>query len=159
MTYHNKLGTGVLDAIMLWPESVVGRKMYEVAPYMLRADLGTANSKAVTMNADTWKNLPDEVRTVIQTTAIGFRDHVSTVAIEVADQSYKAYVDNGGKIHNMPQAERQKWADSMPNVAKDWVDSLEKKGLPGKVVLKSYMNTMRENNQPILRQWDREIGS
>lgn len=159
VTYHNKLGTGVLDAIMLWPESVVGRKMYEVAPYMLRADLGTANSKAVTMNADTWKNLPDEVRTVIQTTAIGFRDHVSTVAIEVADQSYKAYVDNGGKIHNMPQAERQKWADSMPNVAKDWVDSLEKKGLPGKVVLKSYMNTMRENNQPILRQWDREIGS
>ncbi|MFT5182819.1 MAG: hypothetical protein ACI8S3_002712, partial [Alphaproteobacteria bacterium] len=54
---------------------------------------------------------------------------------------------------------RQKWADTMPNVAKDWVDSLEKKGLPGKVVLKSYMDTMRANNQPILRQWDKDVGS
>ena len=26
--YYNKLKTGVLDTIMLWPESVVGRKMY-----------------------------------------------------------------------------------------------------------------------------------
>jgi len=159
VTYHNKLGTGVLDAIMLWPESVVGLKMYEVAPYMLRADLGTANSKAVTMNANTWKDLPAEVQEVIQKAAIGYREQVSTVAIEVADESYKAYVENGGKIHQMPQAERQKWADTMPNVAKDWVDSLEKKGLPGKVVLKSYMDTMRANNQPILRQWDRDTGS
>jgi TRAP-type C4-dicarboxylate transport system substrate-binding protein len=159
VTYHNKLSTGVLDAIMLWPESVVGRKMYEVAPYMLRANLGTANSKVISMNANAWKDLPAEVQKAIQDAAIGYRDHVASVAIEVADQSYKAYVANGGKIHEMPQAQRQKWADSMPNVAKDWVDSLEKKGLPGRVVMKSYMDTMRKNNQPILRQWDRDIGS
>jgi C4-dicarboxylate-binding protein DctP len=159
VTYHNKLGTGVLDAIMLWPESVVGRKMYEVAPYMMRADLGTANSKAITMNADAWKDLPEEVQKVIQKAAIGYREHVSTAALELADKSYKAFVANGGTIHDMTQAERQKWADTMPNVAKDWVDSLEKKGLPGKVVLKSYMDTMRANNQPILRQWDKDVGS
>lgn len=159
VTYHNKLGTGVLDAIMLWPESVVGRKMYEVAPYMLRADLGTANSKAITMNTKSWENLPAEVQQAIQEASIGYRDHMSKEAMAVADASYKAFVDNGGKIHVMSQAERQKWADSMPNVAKDWVDSLEAKGLPGKVVLKSYMDTMRANDQPILRQWDREIGS
>ena len=159
MTYHNKLGTGVLDAIMLWPESVVGRKMYEVAPYMLRADLGTANSKVISMNDNAWKDLPAEVQKAIQEAAIGYRDHMSTEAMAVADKSYKAYVDNGGKIHNMSQAERQQWADAMPNVAKDWVDSLEKKGMPGRVVLKSYMDTMRKNNQPILRQWDKEIGS
>ncbi|MCZ6453456.1 MAG: C4-dicarboxylate TRAP transporter substrate-binding protein, partial [Alphaproteobacteria bacterium] len=159
VTYHNKLGTGVLDAIMLWPESVVGRKMYEVAPYMLRADLGTANSKAITMNADAWKDLPAEVQEVIQKAAIGYRERVSTAAIELAEKSYKAYVANGGKIHKMPQSERQKWARTMPNVARDWVNSLEKKGLPGEVVLRSYMETMRANNQPILRHWDRELGS
>ena len=159
VTYHNKLGTGVLDAIMLWPESVVGRKMYEVAPYMMRANLGTANSKAITVNAKTWKSLPDEVKNAMQTAAIGYRDHMGTEAMAVADQSYKAFADNGGKIHQLSQAERQKWADGMPNVAKDWVNSLEKKGLPGRVIMKSYMETMRKNNQPILRQWDKELGS
>ena len=60
--YYNKLKTGVLDTIMLWPESVVGRKMYEVAPYMLKADLGTVNSKNVTANSKTWKKLQGQVR-------------------------------------------------------------------------------------------------
>lgn len=44
----------------------------------------------------------------------------------------------------------------MPNVAQDWAASLEKKGLPGKAVLQSYMETMRAANQPIVRQWDKE---
>ena len=111
------------------------------------------------MNTDSWNSLPDEVKTAIQEASIGYRDHMAKEAMAVADASYKAFVDNGGKIHVMSQAERQKWADSMPNVAKDWVDSLESKGLPGKVVLKSYMDTMRANNQPILRQWEYETGS
>jgi hypothetical protein len=47
----------------------------------------------------------------------------------------------------------------MPNVAKDWVAAREKEGNPGKVVMKSYMDTMRAANQPILRQWDKDSGS
>ncbi len=44
----------------------------------------------------------------------------------------------------------------MPNVAKSWTASLEKKGIPGKKILSYYMDRMRANNQPILRQWDKE---
>jgi C4-dicarboxylate-binding protein DctP len=157
--YYNKLSTGVLDAIMLWPEAVVGRKMYEVAPYMLKADLGTANSKAITVNGDKWKSLPEEVRVVLQEAAIDYRDHMADEAIKLANASLKAFVDGGGKVHNLSQAERQQWADKMPNVAADWVAAREKEGAPGGEVMKSYMDTMRAANQPILRHWDREIGS
>ena len=159
VTYYNKLKTGVLDAIMLWPESVVGRKMYEVAPYMLKADLGTVNSKAVTVNTKSWADLPDEVRNAIAAAAIEYREHTTKKALDLAESSYAAYVKNGGTIFEMSQAERQKWADTMPNVARDWAASLDKKGQPGTAVLKSYMETMRAAKQPILRQWDKEIGS
>jgi hypothetical protein len=77
-------------------------------------------------------------------------------AMDVADASYKAFVSNGGTIHEMSQAERLDWANKIPNVASDWAESLEKKGMPGKAVLKAYMDTMRANNQPILRNWDKE---
>ena len=154
--YYNNLKTGIVDAIMLWPESVVGRKMYEVAPYMLKADLGTANSKAITMNKDTWDKLPGEVRKVIQEAAIAYRDHMVKKAMDVADASYKAYEAKGGTIFQMSQAARQEWANKMPNVAKDWAASLEKKGIAGRAVLKSYMDAMRAANQPILRHWDKE---
>jgi TRAP-type C4-dicarboxylate transport system substrate-binding protein len=156
VTYYNKMKTGVYDAFMLWPESVVGRKMYEVAPYMLRANLGTANSKAITMNKDTWNRLPDEVRKVIQEAAFAYRDHMGKKAMDVADASYKAFVANGGTIHEMSEAGRLDWANRMPNVAKDWAASLEKKGIDGNAVLKAYMDTMRASNQPILRHWDKE---
>jgi hypothetical protein len=59
----------------------------------------------------------------------------------------------------MPQEERDKWAATMPNVAKGWAEDLESKGLPGKAVLQTYMDAMRASNQPILRQWDKELGS
>jgi TRAP-type C4-dicarboxylate transport system substrate-binding protein len=138
---------------------VVGRKMYEVAPYMLKADLGTVNSKAITVNAKAWEGLPDEVRTAISEAAIAYREHTTAKALDLAAGSYAKYKEMGGEIYVMPAAERLKWANTMPNVAKDWAASLEAKGLPGNAVLKSYMGTMRAAKQPILRQWDEEIGS
>ncbi|MDP6428110.1 MAG: C4-dicarboxylate TRAP transporter substrate-binding protein [Rhodospirillales bacterium] len=154
--YYNKLKTGVLDTIMLWPESVVGRKMYEVAPYMLKGDMGTANSKVVTANTKSWKKLPGEVRKVIRASVVAYRDHTTKKALDVAAASYKAYVAKGGKIHVMSASERAKWARAMPNVAKDWAAAQEKKGLPGKAILSTYMDAMRAAKQPILRHWDKE---
>jgi TRAP-type C4-dicarboxylate transport system substrate-binding protein len=53
VTYYNKMKTGVVDGAMIWAEAAVTFKLAEVAPHMLRANIGTANSKAITMNADT----------------------------------------------------------------------------------------------------------
>ena len=39
-------------------------KIGEVAPYMLKADIGTVCSKVVTANKDTWDKLPDEMTVV-----------------------------------------------------------------------------------------------
>ncbi|NQU59130.1 MAG: C4-dicarboxylate TRAP transporter substrate-binding protein [Rhodospirillales bacterium] len=155
-TYYNKAETGVIDGFMLWPEAVKSFKMYEVTPNMLRADIGTVNSKAITMNVNSWKKLPDEVKTAIQAAAIDYRNQVAKTALDRAKTSYAAFTENGGKIVNMSAAERTKWANNMPNVAKDWAADLETKGIPGKAILSSYMDTMRANNQKILRQWDKE---
>jgi len=156
VTYYNKLKTGVLDAIMLWPESVAGRKMYEVAPYVLKANLGSVNSKAITANAKSWKKLPGEVQKAIRAAAVEYRDRLAEQALAKAAGSFAKIKANGGKIHTMDQAGRVEWANKMPNVAKGWAASLEKKGLPGNAMLTSYMDTMRAAKQPIIRQWDKE---
>lgn len=154
--YYNKLKTGVVDSAMIWADATMQFKVYEVAPHMLRADLGSVNSKAITMNADTWAKLPREVQIVIQDAAIAYRDHVGEQALIMSAGNYKKYEEQGGKITVMASDERKKWADTMPNVAKEWAASLEEKGLPGKAVLTAYMDAMRAANQPIMRQWDKE---
>lgn len=154
--YHNWLGRGVVGGIMLWTESVVNRKMYEVAPFMLKSDLGTANSKAITMNVKSWNKLPGEVKKVISTASIAYRDQLARVAIDVATKKRAAFSAKGGTVSILSQSERQKWAKTMPNTAIAWADRLEKKGIPGKAILTEYMDSMRAANQPILRQWDKE---
>jgi C4-dicarboxylate-binding protein DctP len=154
--YHNWLGRGVVGGIMLWTESVVNRKMYEVAPFMLKSDLGTANSKAITMNAKSWAKLPGEVKKVISVASIAYRDQMSRAAVKVAKIKRKQFTEKGGTINVLSQAERMKWAKIMPNTATAWAGRLEKKGIPGKAILTDYMNSMRAANQPILRQWDKE---
>ena len=58
MSFYNKLKTGVVSGAMLWPEAVGRFKIVEVAPHMLKADLGAACSKAINVNANSWKKLP-----------------------------------------------------------------------------------------------------
>lgn len=154
--YYNQMKTGVIDGCMLWPEAMISFKVAEVAKYMVKADIGTAPSKAITMNADSWKKLPGEVQQAIKDAAPVFRDYTATKVIEAAQTAYGAYKKMGGTITELSEAQRKQWAMSMPNVAQDWAADVEKRGLPAKAMLSAYMDKMRAAKQPILRQWDKE---
>jgi TRAP-type C4-dicarboxylate transport system substrate-binding protein len=155
-TYYNLIQTGVVDGCMLWPEAAATFKLAEVAPYMMKADIGSVNTKVVSVNADTWKRLPPEVRTVLQEVAIAYRDHLAKVSADLGDQSLAKYKSAGGKVHVLSRADRGQWARSIPNIAKEWAEGLDKEGLDGTAMLKYYMDKMRAAKQPIERQWDRE---
>jgi TRAP-type C4-dicarboxylate transport system substrate-binding protein len=156
VTYYQNIKTGVVDGCLLWPEAAVTFKLYEVAPHMMVANMGAANSKAITVNKDTWERLPEEVRTVLAETAINYRDHMAKVAAEKGAKSYESFKAKGGTVTFLAEDQRAVWAKSMPNVAKEWAEGLEKKGLPGRSVLTDYMDKMRAGDQPISRQWDQE---
>jgi C4-dicarboxylate-binding protein DctP len=154
--YYNMIQTGVVDGCMLWAEAAATFKLAEVAPFMMQAQIGTMNSKVVTVNADTWNRLPPEVRKVLKDVAVEYRDRLARLAAEIGDDSIAAYKKAGGKVYVLPQAERTRWARSLPNLAKEWAEGLDKEGLQGTAMLKYYMDRMRAANQPIERHWDRE---
>jgi TRAP-type C4-dicarboxylate transport system substrate-binding protein len=154
--YYNMIQTGVVDGCMLWAEAAATFKLAEVAPYMMQAQIGTMNSKVVTVNADTWKRLPPEVQKALKEVALEYRDRLAKLAAELGDDSIAAYKKAGGKVYVLPPAERTRWARSLPNLAKEWAAGLDEEGLQGSAMLKHYMDRMRAANQPIERQWDRE---
>jgi C4-dicarboxylate-binding protein DctP len=156
VSYYNNIQTGVADACMLWPEAAVTFKLYEVAPHMLSADIGTVNSKAITANAETWASLPDEVKGVIQAVAYDYRDHVAEVAAAGGGKSVQAFQDAGGKVVELSAEARQAWADSMPNLAKEWAADMDGKGLPGSAILSTYMDALRAAGETPVRAWDKE---
>ena len=155
--FYNMLQTGVVDHAMLWPEAAKTFKIAEVAPHMLRANLGAVNSKTVTVNKDVWKKLPDEVKAVLQEVAVAYRDHVASTAMGRADASMKKYVASGGTITTLSDAGRQAWASSMPNIAVEWAKKLDEKGAPGSAMLKAYIAKLRAAGQEPVRDWSAEL--
>ncbi len=154
--YYNQVKTGVTDGAMLWPEAAVTFKMAEVAPNMLKADIGSVSTKVLTVNADYWAKLPDEVKTVLKEVAIEYRNLLSKTANDKGASSLADYKKAGGSVHELSKAERTQWANSLPNMAKEWAAGLDKDGMNGTDMLKHYMNVMRAAKQPIERQWDQQ---
>ncbi len=155
--FYNMLQTGLVDQAMLWPEAAKTFKIAEVAPYMLKADLGAVNSKTITVNADFWKKLPDEVKGVLQEVAVAYRDHVSGIAMDRAAASRDAYVAGGGNIVELSTADRTAWANAMPNIAVEWAKKLDASGQPGSDMLKAYMGKLNASGYSPLRDWAAEL--
>ncbi len=141
--FYNMLQTGLVDYAMLWPEAAKTFKIAEVAPYMLKVDIGAVNSKTITVNKRYWSKLPDEVKTVLQDVAVAYRDHVASIAMDRAQESRDAYVEAGGTIVEVSAADREAWANAMPNVAHEWATTLNDAGQPGSEMLTAYMDKLK----------------
>jgi TRAP-type C4-dicarboxylate transport system substrate-binding protein len=155
--FYNMLQTGLVDNAILWPEAAKTFKIAEVAPYMLKADLGAVNSKTITVNKDYWDKLPDEVKNVLKEVAVAYRDHVAGVAMDRAEASRTAFVESGGTIVEMSPEERAQWAANMPNIAVEWAAGLDTKGEPGSDMLKAYTAKLVEAGFTPVRDWSAEL--
>ena len=154
--WYNSIGTGLLDGVVVWSEAVIDYKLHEVAPFMLDVRLGAVTSMVVNINRRTYERLPEEVRKIVIDTVIDYREVLAKNTDELGQQSRNEYERLGGTIIPLTTQQRHQWASRIPNMAQEWAEDLERRGLPGHQILKDYMDIMRANNQPIMRHWDRE---
>lgn len=156
--FYNMLQTGLVDHALLWPESAATFKIAEVAPFMLKADLGAVNSKTVTVNKDYWDGLPDEVKDVLLEVAVLYRDHVAGLAMDKAGESLDAFVASGGTVVEMDEEQRAAWANAMPNIALEWAKELDDAGQPGTEMLNTYMAKLKDAGFTPVRDWANDAG-
>lgn len=154
---YNSLSTGIYDNMVVWAQAAGAFKLCEPAPNMLHAGLGAIQSNILNVNLDSLAALPEEVQNALIDNAEVW--HVENEKIVVG--AAKAMLDRcrsqfGLKETTLSDKDRKEWAFAMPNLAQAWAKSRNDAGQPGSEILKIYMDTMRANNQPILRQWDRE---
>jgi len=51
---------------------------------------------------------------------------------------------------------QMRWANAMPNIAKEWARDAERRGHPGGKVLSAFMDEIRKAGAKPLRDWDKE---
>ncbi len=154
--WYNNLATGLVDGLIGWMEGSVAYRLYEVAPYMVDVRLGAVPTKSIVVNEDTWAGLPAEVQQVLIETAADYRDELARETNRRSEESRVRFLEEGGDILVLTDEQRREWAMGLPNIAQEWADDMEERGMPGNAILKDYMDIMRANDQPIMRHWDRE---
>ncbi len=130
-------------------------RTYQVAKYRLVVNFGATPTTSLTVNADAWKKLPDFVQKIFQDSAIAWTKGIE----KIDDGRQKHFLDvmkkAGVIVTQLSPKERERWAKTLPNLAEEWAEAREKEGLPGKLVLKTYMDELRGRHIYIARQWDK----
>jgi TRAP-type C4-dicarboxylate transport system substrate-binding protein len=155
-SFYNSISTGLIDGVMTFESAVAPYDFYEVAPYITRINFGAMYASALTVNLDTWERLPEEVRAIILEVAEEYRDQTAVDYYEGGQASLNVALDNGGTISDLPDDVRAAYASQMPNVARDWAEELDARGLPGTEVLETYMRLAEERGITFARDWAAE---
>lgn len=156
-TFYNSLQTGVAEGVLLIPSGAVPIKLHEVAPYVTYVNMGAVTFGAFAANKKKWESLPQEVRDVMLPIAQEYAAENIKIVLDREKKGMERMKSEGAKISTLPDAERKRWADSMPNMAKAWVEAMEKKGVPAKQIMIDYMAALRSAGAKPARDWDKGL--
>lgn len=151
--FYNAISTGVADGAVMTINGMLPFKIHEVAPNITLVNMGGPITGSLTMNADTFNSLPADVQGVMRDLG---KDYSKMVADSVAGREagfLKKMQEQGAIVSTLPDSERKKWADGLPNLAGDWVALNTKAGLPAADVLKAFLDGGRVRGSEPLRNW------
>lgn len=160
-TFYTDIQTGVSDGVLSLALGVLPAKLYEVAPYITRVRIGTAFSGAVAINKDSWDALPPAVQEAMVAAGKFYTDAHGKDLLERHEAAFGKMVELGKgqnppvTISELPAGDRQKWVDSLPDIAGEWAADAESRGLPGKAFMKAYMDGLRAAGEKPARDWDK----
>ena len=155
--YYNGVKTGVADGGITITTGMFPFKLHEVGKYVTVVDMGGPISGAITMNKDTWNSLPAYMQDIFRKLGSEYSAKQGAIIEQKAGLFLKLMAKQGAIITTLPAAERRKWANGLPNIAKEWVDAHEKKGLPAKKAMQTFMNAARAAGATPLRDWSKGL--
>lgn len=154
--YYNSAKTGVIDGFIIFPSAIPGMKYPEAAPHVTKVGFGAQYAAALIINKGVYDKLPPEIRKILHEAAVAWTAAADKIQHELGESGFKS-VSNfpGGQTFVLPREEQVKWANAMPNIAKEWAANLDKQGLPGSKALSAYMEEMRKGGAKPVRDWDK----
>jgi TRAP-type transport system periplasmic protein len=155
-THFNNIKTGVYDGLIAFTTGMYPAKLHQVAPYATRIDLGSMMIGALSANKAFFDKLPPDVQKVLQEVGIEYSYKIADTLTGAAKMFEAKMTEEGAKFTRLPPEERKKWATMMPNIAKNWADNNESRGVPARKVLTAYLQKLRDAKVALVREWDKE---
>jgi TRAP-type C4-dicarboxylate transport system substrate-binding protein len=136
------LEKGTIDAVSMAWFSFGSWKVHEISKYALNINMGTV-SNIQFANKDAWEALPEEykkyhIEWMARSPEICATEY--DAAIQKWMPEFKKYVE----IAELSSSDRAKMVAKAENVYEKWVEAREKEGLPGKEIMKFFLEKRKE---------------
>ena len=154
--YYNNLKTGVAEGVLTFVTGAAPIKLWEVAGHLTRTSFGAQYGGGLTMAQAKLGALPPEAQQIFRDVGKEYSVAFGNAQTERAVSGLKTMEAAGLKVADLAPAERVRWARAIPNVAKKWAEDLESRKLPGKTVLKGYMDGLKAAGVQVPRDWSAE---
>ena len=151
---YTSFQTGVYDGWIMFALPSKNFKLYEVAKYHTRVGFGAEPVQGITINLDTWNNLPKEVQDIISEVAAEYEVKAAQDAKDNNTIAEEFMAQNGVTVTDLPMAEKQKWAAGLPNVPDRTAKEIDSVGLPGSKAFKLYLQYLEEDGYQLPRKWE-----
>ena len=133
-TSYTEMSTGVYDGFIMFPSAWVNLKLYEPGPYYTLIGFGSMTWHGLTINKDTYDELPEDFREILHEVAADYEEQTGIVNL----REYDRLIDELRGLITVTEIDakvRQEWAESLQNWVQETATDLEGQGLPAKQVM------------------------
>lgn len=155
-TYYNDIKTGVYEGTLTFMTAAEAGKLQEVAPHICMVNFGAQYAGSLSINKDVFESFPDYMQEIFIEVGAEWAKKLSEAQAERADKAMETMEEDGAEIVYLSDEEREKWANTLPNVPMDWAQSMEEKGLPGTETVQGFLEGLRSRGVELPRDWDKE---
>ncbi len=136
---YQSLQSGVYEGWVIFPSSIIGFKLHEQAKYLTNVNFGSMILGGLVVNNDTWAKLPTEVQEVFAKVGKEYTDEIAKHSIEVTKSNLEKMKAEGVQVSTLDPAVEAEWASRLAHMPNDYVEELNKAGLPGKDIMEAYI--------------------
>ncbi|RIL07725.1 MAG: hypothetical protein DCC71_01815 [Proteobacteria bacterium] len=137
--FYERLGLGVVDAVLVSVEILYLFRLHELAPHLLDLALNTPTPGSVWVNLDYWNALaPDERARFADAGRAAEARYLDLLEQEVR-RARAALLAAGVSVSRPSDASIRAWASRLPPFAREWAAAMDARGLPGSAVVDAYV--------------------
>ncbi|MEP4379924.1 MAG: C4-dicarboxylate TRAP transporter substrate-binding protein [Alphaproteobacteria bacterium] len=133
---YPSLQTGVYDGVILFPSVGWSHKLFEPAPFYTIVGFGAKTFHGLTINNDTWDDLPADVQNAMSEAARETEDFTGRWLDELEATNLGRMVQNGATIRKVDDEARLAWAKALADFPNERAKEADSKGLPGSKVVR-----------------------
>lgn len=150
--FYTDIQTGVTEGVMTAGTVFYPTRAYEIAKYFTRVGGGAMSIGGIAMNKEKFDTLPSPLQGVMRGAGRVFARAVATETLARSDALLADMVKSGNIETSLPNAERQKWISSMPNLGEEFAKA--NPNVPVKEAISLYLAEIRKAGGKPARDWD-----